>query len=271
MRLSNPRPTDPTVRRPAVAGRFYPADPSELRRTVEEFLASVTAPTGPAPKALVVPHAGYVFSGPIAASAYARLLPARERITRVVLVGPAHFHDFRGLALPGVEAFATSLGLVPIDAEAARTLERMSEVSVVPAAHEEEHSLEVQLPFLQVVLTRFSLVPLVVGRATPEDVGRVLEAVWGGPETCVVISSDLSHYHTWEVAHRMDEATARAVEALAPEHIHEDQACGRVPLAGLLGTARDRKLSAHTLDLRNSGDTAGPRDHVVGYGAFAVF
>jgi MEMO1 family protein len=257
------------VRPAAVAGQFYPHDPEELRRCVKLLLGSAAAGAGPAPKALIVPHAGYMFSGPIAASAYARLTAARDTVKRVVLAGPSHRVAFDGLATVSVSAFATPLGAVPVDADALRQLASLSEVTVNDKAHAREHALEVQLPFLQTVLRDFALVPLVVCHAEPEAVCRVLDALWGGAETCIIISSDLSHYCVPEVAQQMDKATAAAIEALSPEAISEDGACGRSPICGLLQAARSRRLRARTLDLRNSGDTGGPRERVVGYGAFA--
>ncbi len=256
------------VRPAAVAGQFYPDDPEQLRSCVKLLLGNAAPGAGPAPKALIVPHAGYMFSGPIAASAYARLAPARETITRVVLVGPAHRVACDGLATVSVSAFATPLGLVPVDAAGLRQLASLGQVSVNDKAHAHEHALEVQLPFLQTVLGCFALVPLVVWQAEPEAISRVLDALWGGPETCIIISSDLSHYYAPAVAQRLDKATAAAIEALSPEGIREDGACGRRPICGLLQAARSRRLRARTLDLRNSGDTGGPRDRVVGYGAF---
>jgi hypothetical protein len=257
------------VRPAAVAGQFYPSDPQELRRLVKSLLRNAGSAPGPAPKALIVPHAGYMFSGPIAASAYVRLAPARDTIKRVVLVGPAHRVAFDGLATVSVSAFATPLGLVPVDAQALRQLASLPQVSVNDRAHAHEHSLEVQLPFLQTVVDDFALVPLLVWQAQPEAVSRVLDALWGGPETCIIVSSDLSHYYVWTVAQQLDKATAAAIEALAPEDISEEGACGRRPICGLLQAARCRRLHARTLDLRNSGDTGGPPQRVVGYGAFA--
>lgn len=257
------------VRPAAVAGQFYPHDPEELGRCVKLLLGSAAAGGGPAPKALIVPHAGYMFSGPIAASAYARLTAARDAIKRVVLAGPAHRVACDGLATVSVSAFATPLGVVPVDADALRQLASFPDVTVNDKAHAREHALEVQLPFLQTVLHDFALVPLVVCHAEPEAIRRVLDALWGGPETCIIISSDLSHYCVPEVAKQLDKATAAAIEALSPEGIGEDGACGRSPICGLLQAARSRRLRARTLDLRNSGDTGGPRERVVGYGAFA--
>lgn len=258
------------VRPPAAAGRFYPRDPVELRRLVEVLLSAVRAPRhDPAPKAVIVPHAGYIYSGPIAASAYARLMPARATIKRIVLAGPSHFVPLRGLASSSAMAFGTPLGNVPVDATAVKHLVSLRQVCILDEAHATEHSLEVQLPFLQVVLGEISIVPLVLGDVTAEEAAEVFEAAWGGPETRFIISSDLSHYNDWETARQLDRATATAIERLNPEQIGEDQACGRAPIAGLLDVARRRGLRARLLDLRNSGDTAGPRDQVVGYGAFA--
>jgi AmmeMemoRadiSam system protein B len=257
------------VRSPAVAGTFYPGTRRELEAAVRGYLGQSGARTGHVPKALIVPHAGYVYSGPIAASAYALLARARERIERVVLLGPAHRVFVRGLAAPDAASFATPLGEVPIDRDALARVAGLPQVSLRPDAHAPEHSLEVHLPFLQIVLDAFSLVPLVVGDASGEDVAEVLEALWGGPETLIVVSSDLSHYESYATARRMDAATTRAIEALRPEDIRRDDACGRVPIQGLLLAARSHGLSPRTLDVRNSGDTAGPRDAVVGYGAWA--
>jgi AmmeMemoRadiSam system protein B len=256
------------VRLPAAAGRFYPADPAELRDLIRVLLSQAPPPDGPAPKALIAPHAGYLYSGPIAASAYAQLAPVRDVVTRVVLLGPSHFVAVDGLAATSAEAFATPLGVVPLDVEALRQIAKLPQVRVLDEAHEREHSLEVHLPFLQTVLNRFTLVPLAVGEATPEEIGQVLEVLWGGPETRFVISSDLSHYCDSEAARRLDRVTANAIEAMNPEAIGEDQACGRIPIRGLLHAARRHGLRARTVDLRNSGDTAGPREQVVGYGAF---
>jgi hypothetical protein len=240
-----------------------------LRASVRGYLREAKHDPAASPKALIAPHAGYVYSGPIAASAYALLAPVRERIERVVLLGPAHRVFVRGLAAPDATAFATPLGDVPIDRAALERLAGLPQVSLRPDAHAPEHSLEVHLPFLQVVLDEFSLVPLVVGDASGEEVAEVLEALWGGPETLIVVSSDLSHYESYATARRMDAATTRAIEALRPEDLQRDDACGRVPIQGLLRAARSHGLNPRTLDVRNSGDTAGPRDAVVGYGAWA--
>ena len=257
------------VRPPAVAGSFYPVDRAELEEMVRGFLSQVQASAGPVPKAVIAPHAGYVYSGPVAASAYARLAAARGSVSRVVLLGPSHRVALRGLAVPDAAAFATPLGRIELDAPAIARVTALREVRVLHAAHEFEHSLEVHLPFLQVVLGSFCLVPLVAGDASAGDVARVLDAVWGGDETLIVVSSDLSHYHDYATARRLDAATTRAIEQLEPEAIDFDDACGRVPIRGLLEAVRARGLSPETLDVRSSGDTAGPRESVVGYGAWA--
>jgi len=255
------------IRSPAVAGMFYPARPSQLQTQLHDLLAAVPA-NGTPPKAMIVPHAGYVYSGPVAATAYARLRAAKDTIRRVVLIGPSHRVGFRGVAVSGMDAFATPLGSIPIDKDAVAQIQQLPNVGFLEQAHTQEHSLEVHLPFLQEVLGHFSLVPIVVGEARPEDVGAVLEALWGGPETLIVISSDLSHYHDYRTAQRMDTATSNAIEALRFEDIGYHDACGRNPISGLLWLARRKGLHAATIDLRNSGDTAGPRDRVVGYGAY---
>jgi hypothetical protein len=258
------------VRAPAVAGTFYPGDAGELEATVDALLAEADAqgPSVPLLQALVAPHAGYVYSGPVAASAFDLLRPDAAEVRTVVLIGPAHFVPLRGLALPDAEALATPLGAVPVDGDAVAALAALPQVEVSRAAHEREHSLEVELPFLQRVLGEFSIVPLVVGAAAPEEVAEVLELLWAVPRTRVVVSSDLSHYLAYETARRVDRETADAVVRLeAPIQAH--QACGAVAVSGLLLAAARRGLRARLLDLRNSGDTAGPRDRVVGYGAFA--
>ena len=256
-----------SIRKPAVAGMFYPDDPAELREMVYTFLKQAK-PGGEVPKAVIVPHAGYIYSGPIAASAYAQVAPARGKIKRVVLLGPSHRVPFRGLAAAGNDAFATPLGNVPIDKKAIELIKQLPQVEILDAAHVMEHSLEVQLPFLQEVLGEFSLVPLAIGEASSDEVAEVLEQLWGGSETLIVISSDLSHYHDYGTAGKMDRATSKAIELLKPEDIDDDHACGRIPILGLLVAAKKHGLRAKTVDLRNSGDTAGTRDKVVGYGAY---
>lgn len=260
----------PAIRPPAVAGSFYPDDPAKLRAMIERFLRDVKPPDTPAPKAIVAPHAGYVYSGPIAASAFAQFAPARDAIKRVVVLGPSHWVRVRGLATSSSQSWRTPFGEIPVDSEALKRITALPQVSVFDEAHVREHSLEVELPFLQVVLPEFSLIPLVVGDASDAEVAEVMDQLWGGDETRFVISSDLSHYLDYTSARKLDAATACAIEDLSPNEIGEDQACGRVPIRGLLRAAREHQLHARTLDLRNSGDTAGPRDRVVGYGAWAL-
>ncbi|CAG0975861.1 hypothetical protein BURK2_01567 [Burkholderiales bacterium] len=258
-----------SVRPAAVAGMFYPDDATALTAAVHAYLRAATLENVEAPKALIVPHAGYIYSGPVAGQAYAQLGNATG-ISRVVLLGPAHRVALRGLALPETQAFATPLGIVPLDTLGCAIAAALPQVATNADAHAFEHSLEVQLPFLQVALERFSLVPLVVGSASAAEVAEVIEQLWGGPETLIVISSDLSHYHPYRDAQRLDARTADSILALRSDLDHE-QACGATPVAGLLACARDRRLRAELLDLRNSGDTAGDRSRVVGYGAFAFY
>lgn len=261
-----------TVRQPAVAGMFYPAAASELARDVGALLAgAASAARGePVPKAIIAPHAGYIYSGAVAATAYARLAPARGKITRVVLLGPVHRVPVRGLALPGATVLATPLGNIPVDADAVAALSKLPQVAVSPAAHALEHSLEVHLPFLQTVLEKFSVVPLAVGDATADEIAQVLDRLWGGTDTLIVVSSDLSHYLSYGEAQAIDRATAQAILDLRTDISHE-QACGGTPVNGLALAARRRSLTPRLLDLRNSGDTAGDRRRVVGYGAFAFY
>ncbi len=256
------------IRPPAVSGYFYPDDPEALQQSVLQYLAQAHVSV-PVPKAIIAPHAGYIYSGPVAASAYACLTPAHNRIHRVILLGPAHRIYLRGLALSTSDAFESPLGCVELDQEMMRKLIKLPQVQVMDAAHAAEHSLEVHLPFLQTVLDYFTLVPLVVGEAAPHEVSEVLKVLWGGPETLIVISSDLSHYHDYDTAKQIDGSTSQAIETLRYEDIGSKQACGCVPVSGLLYLAGELGLNATTLDLRNSGDTAGSHDRVVGYGAYA--
>jgi MEMO1 family protein len=261
-----------STRPAAVAGMFYPGDARTLASEVDSMLAVAgavsRAPTIGQPKALIAPHAGYIYSGPIAASAYACLRPFASIITRVVLLGPCHRVTVRGLAVPNARAFTTPLGEIPLDQEAIAAVRKLPQVIQHNGAHADEHSLEVQLPFLQEVLDEFKLVPFAVGYATADEVAEVLDLLWGGPETLIVISSDLSHYHAYADAQRRDHHTVEEIS-----HLHllvdHDQACGATPINGLIELAQRRGLEPHLLDLRNSGDTAGDRLRVVGYASFA--
>ncbi len=258
------------VRLPAWAGQFYPDDPAELRATIAGFLRAAPPARGAPPKAIIAPHAGYPYSGPIAASAYSRLVPLADSISRVVLLGPSHHVGFRGIATTEAEGYETPLGTVPIDRQAVVAAQRLAVVRREENAHRHEHSLEVHLPFLQCVLRQFQLVPFVVGDASAVEVSALLESLWDGPETLIVISTDLSHYLPYEQAQELDAATAADIVALRPADLGPRDACGCRPLRGLLHTARARGLHCEQLDLRNSGDTAGSRHRVVGYGAFAI-
>jgi len=262
----------PPVRTPAVAGMFYPGDSRELAQNMAQMLSAAAheAPERAVPKAIIAPHAGYIYSGPVAASVYTLLVPARSRINRVVLLGPTHRVAVKGLALPGCRAFATPLGTVEIDAAAIEALRGLPQVVVSPQAHALEHSLEVHLPFLQTVFVNFKLVPLAVGHASVQEVADVIDALWGGPETLIIVSSDLSHYLSYGDAQAVDRATATAILGLATDISHE-QACGATPVTGLNHIARRRWLKPELIDLRNSGDTAGDKSRVVGYGSFAFY
>lgn len=260
-----------SIRPPAVAGMFYPGTAAELANAVAAMLADAVPPAptfAGAPKALIAPHAGYIYSGPVAASAYALIAPHVATIRRVVLLGPCHRTPVRGLALPGASALATPLGTIPLDMQAIAAALELPQVIRHDAAHATEHSLEVQLPFLQQVLEDFTLVPFAVGHATADEVAEVLDLLWGGPETLIVISSDLSHYHPYADAQRRDAHTADDITHLRLLLDHE-QACGATPINGLIETAQRRGLKPILLDLRNSGDTAGDKSRVVGYASFA--
>ena len=256
------------VRPAAVAGMFYPESPAVLGAEVRAYLAQAAAREPKTrPKALIVPHAGYVYSGPIAAAAYAQLAPACADIRRVVLLGPAHRVPLRGVAAPTADAFATPLGEIEVDRAAVTRALDLPQVSESDRAHALEHSLEVQLPFLQTLLPSFRLVPFAVGDATSAQVAELIDLLWGGPETLIVISSDLSHYHSYDQARALDRASAATILALSPT-LDFEQACGALPINGLLSVVRQRGLRAQLIDLRNSGDTAGDKFRVVGYGSF---
>jgi MEMO1 family protein len=259
------------IRPAAVAGIFYPGNAPQLAAELGELLDSVESlePKFGFPKVLVVPHAGYVYSGACAAHAYEELAAARGTVKRVVLLGPSHYVPGRGLALPAAEAFETPLGRIPVDAEAVRSLAGLKQVVTSGAAHAQEHSLEVQLPFLQKMLGEFTLVPLAVSAATIEEVAEVLEHLWGGPETLIVISTDMSHYHTYDEAKRIDGATLARIAGFATNLDHKE-ACGATPLNGLLSLAAKKGMTMRMLNACNSGDTAGGKARVVGYSSFAL-
>lgn len=264
------------VRPPAVAGAFYNSNKQTLENDVNGLLQAARAQLKdtdnsdwqPLTKALIVPHAGYIYSGATAAAAYALLAGVSQTIKRVVLLGPVHRVPVRGLALPDVTAFATPLGELQIDQSAVSTIANMPQVTVSSAVHAEEHSLEVQLPFLQSVLEDFQLVPLAVGDATPAQVAEVINVLWGGPETLIVISSDLSHFLPYQSAQTIDSTTVHNILNLMGPLNHE-QACGSTPINGLILSAKQHGLQPHLLDLRNSGDTSGDKDRVVGYASLA--
>lgn len=256
------------AREPAVAGVFYPENPIPLQHQIDDMLSSRQG-LPLIPKALIVPHAGYIYSGPIAASAYRLLQDQAHKIRRVVLLGPSHQVAFRGIAAPEEDLFHTPLGNISIDRQSIRQLQSQNLINVRSDAHRWEHSLEVQLPFLQRVLGEFALLPLVVGDASPQEVANALRASWGGEETLIVVSSDLSHYHPYSEARQIDRETSAMIESLNGT-LNGEQACGCRAVNGLLTLAQEKQLSITTLDVRNSGDTAGDRDRVVGYGAYAL-
>lgn len=257
------------VRAPAVSGTFYPKDPVELRHLIDCYLASAKRVPA-APKAIIAPHASYIYSGPVAASAYASLRDLKNPVERVVLLGPSHRVGFEGIALSSAAFYSTPLGEIPIDLCGQNAVKDLPGVRVIDEAHAYEHSLEVHLPFLQQMLGTFHLIPLVAGSAPAEQVAEVLDRLWGGTETLIVISSDLSHYHDYATARKLDNTTSQAIECLEWRKLDYESACGQVPVCGLLYSAEKRGLQVKTLDLRNSGDTAGSRDRVVGYGAYLI-
>lgn len=269
MTMMRPRPLNTSVRPPAVAGFFYPDDPAELRDMVTALIAQTTVPAMPSALSYIVPHAGYVYSGPVAASAYAHLRASGQQPRRIVIIGPSHRVYLRGIAVSQAHAFRTPLGVVPIDLDARRQLEERGDVLIADEPHANEHSLEVQLPFLQILFDDFELVPLVVGEARADQVAPVLELLAQDSTTLVLASSDLSHYLRYEDAQRVDADTNARILRFA-DTLAGEQACGAVALNGLLRLAKQRGAAITTLALMNSGDTAGDRSRVVGYGAYAI-
>lgn len=257
-----------SIRKPVCAGMFYPDDGAELHDWVQRFLMEGHAAVA-APKAVIAPHAGFLYSGAIAGSAFAAWRALRGKIKRVVIAGPSHRVGFQGIALSDAELFATPLGLIPVDVDAADALRSLPHVIDMEAAHTHEHSIETHLPFLQEALGEFKLVPLIVGETSPREVALAFSPFWNDPDTIFSISSDLSHYHRYEQAVRLDAATTRAIVGNNPHDISPSSACGRLSILGLLHIAGRHTLSATALDVRNSGDTAGDRSRVVGYGAYA--
>jgi MEMO1 family protein len=255
------------IREPAVAGTFYPTGKKQLSDAVRHYLEQGEHSTT-RPKAMIVPHAGYIYSGPIAGSAYRALYPLQTTIKRVILLGPSHHVAFHGLAAPQATRFKTPLGEVPVDQEALQQVIQLPQLGQHDEPHRQEHSLEVQLPFLQELLGTFSLLPLVVGQSDAKSIAEVLDQLWGGTETLIVVSSDLSHYLPYEEAVQMDRATSNAIVQLDSAAIPQQSACGQLPILGLLQLARERGVEAELIDLRNSGDTAGDKQRVVGYGAY---
>jgi AmmeMemoRadiSam system protein B len=260
-----------STRSAAVAGLFYPGDPHTLKKDVAALLESAAQPSRESlPKAIIAPHAGYIYSGPIAASVYALFKSSGSTVSRVVLLGPAHRAWVAGLALPTAQRFMTPLGEVAVDSQAIELIKDLPQIGFSDRAHAQEHSLEVQLPFLQLILKDFKIVPLAVGDAKPEEVAEVVEALWEQEETLFVVSSDLSHYLNYDAAKKIDSATAHAILDMKPLLSH-NQACGATPINGFLLSAKRHGLKPQLLDLRNSGDTAGDRLRVVGYAGFAFF
>jgi len=260
------------IRQPAVAGTFYPAEPSRLRKLVLEYLeTAVPAITPQRPKAIIAPHAGYIYSGPVAGSAFKSLKGKMAGVRRAVIIGPAHTKAIRGLAAVSASAFGTPLGAVTVDKAGVDAVLALPQVQIDDAAHVYEHSLEVMLPFLQIIAQDFSIIPLVAGQTTGEEVAELLSLLWDGPDTIIVISSDLSHYYGYGTAKKLDGKTAEAIQQCRPENLKRESACGVRPIQGLLIKAREKGLRTETADLRNSGDTAGSKDRVVGYGAFLFY
>jgi AmmeMemoRadiSam system protein B len=259
------------TRAPAFAGMFYSDKPQELAAAVKTYVAEAAPPATPTPpKAVVVPHAGYIYSGPIAGTAYASLASRGGQVERIILLGPSHRVAFAGVATSGADTFATPIGPVAVDREAVASLIQARLAREFEPAHENEHSLEVQLPFLKQLFPAARVVPLLAGDDDWQAAERILATLWGGDETVIVVSSDLSHYHDYATAQKLDAGTAQTMERLAAGQVDHEQACGATGVNALLALVAQKGLACTTLDLRNSGDTAGPKNRVVGYGAFAI-
>jgi len=260
-----------SIRSTAVAGMFYPSDPGELQANLEALLQHANTHQNQ-PKAMIVPHAGYIYSGSVAASAYAGFYNRRQTVSRIVLLGPAHRVGFNGIAASSADYFATPLARIAVDHTSLQPSIDNAAIKYFDLVHEKEHCLEVQLPFLQQIFNSpFQIIPLVVGKTDASQVADVLRMLWGGPETLIVISSDLSHYYDYETARQLDRHTTSLIEQFQEADLNAESACGRIPIQGLLKVAKEVGLHCKTLDLRNSGDTAGSRDRVVGYGAYIFY
>jgi len=260
-------------RQAAVAGQFYPDKVAVLQSDITHYITTVVELpelNSIAPKAIIVPHAGYMYSGVIAASAYNLLQKHAATITKAIILGPAHRVSFSGIAISSANYFDTPLGSVEINQSSIDNLTKNDFIHENDAAHEHEHSIEVQLPFLQTILHNFTIVPLLIGQCDENDVASILELLWGGDETLIVISSDLSHFETYEIANKMDTKTSQAILNLQPEKIQFEDACGRTAINGLLKIAQKKNLTPYIIDVRNSGDTAGDKKRVVGYGAYSL-
>jgi AmmeMemoRadiSam system protein B len=258
------------IRQSVFGDMFYPKDSKKLTTMIDSFLDNVTE-DHPIPKAIIAPHAGYIYSGQTAAHAFKCMLKSKA-IKKVIVVAPSHQHAFEGIATTTADQFETPLGKIPIDQITCKKLSaEFKSVQIQESAFDREHALEVELPFLQKVLPTFTLIPLIVGEVAPKQLSEVLLSIWNGPETLIVISSDLSHYQSYAIANQIDHATAKAIENLLPDKIAPGQACGQIGIVALLDVAKQKALKVTCVDLRNSGDTAGDRDRVVGYGAFHFY
>lgn len=262
------------IKRPAVAGKFYPGDAKALRQMLAELFAAAAkrvAPINTCPKAIIAPHAGYIYSGATAAAGYQVLTAFADRIKHVTLLGPAHYIPVLGLACSSSDFFETPLGKLVVRPSLRSQILNLPQVKTNDSAFEKEHSLEVHLPFLQTVLNNFTILPLLVGRAEPAEIAEVIEACWGDEHSLIVISSDLSHYLSYEQAQMIDQQTSAAIVSLQVDNIDRHQACGRSPIKGLLTAAQHHNLYVKVIEQCNSGDTAGDKSRVVGYASYHFY
>ena len=270
---------DLRIRSAAVAGSFYSADPQQLSSDILGFIEhanchSINAYNNPPdvpPKAIVSPHAGYIYSGPVAACAYKLLQPYAKKITQIIVLGPAHRLAFKGIATPAADFFTTPLGQIRVNNKNCKKAQQLNFINENNLAHKDEHSIEVQLPFLQTVLSDFEITPLLVGDCNHNDVTTLLQLFINEPDTLIIISTDLSHFHDYATAIKQDTLTSEAILSLQPDNIHYADACGRTPLSGLLTLAKQEHLHIDLLNLKNSGDTAGDKNRVVGYASYVIY
>ena len=259
------------IKQADVAGMFYPGEEASLRQMVDGFIQKALS-FDLRPRAIIAPHAGYIYSGSIAGTAYKTIAAVRDQIENVIIMSPAHRFYLRGIALHMADAFATPLGNIPVNIGIVKKIKQFSSVQWEERSFIQEHGLETHLPFIQRAFKPgIKIVPMIVGECQESEVAEILESVWEDPRNFVIISSDLSHFHSYADAKKLDRNTVDLIQNLDSQSLDTEFACGHYPICGLLNLARNRKLKIKALDIRSSGDTAGSKESVVGYGSFAVY